>query len=487
MERLKNFFFKNTSNKQTVVKNTLWLFLGEGVSRLLKIFLIIYAARTLGSGGWGTVAYTLSLGSLLMILSDLGIGGIITRESIQKKEHSAFLTTALFLKFLITLLSVIAIVLIGPVVTTVANTAMLFPLVAITLFFDAIRDTLLNINTAYEKMERDALVRLLFGGITLIVGILLLRQHPSPSSVLYAYSIGSAVGALIALILVRRELRTIPFTFEITLLKRIGIITLPFITLSIVNTILANGDTYLLGIWSNSESIGFYNASQRIYQLLLMLPAIIGNVFFPLQSRFATTSMNQFSTVLQKATRFLFLGGLPLGLIGILCAKPLITLFYGVTFAPAAPLLVFFLLTFIAASPLVLFSNALIALDKQYMMVRAYVIGVIINITANLLLIPFIGAIGAAISLLISTTSISLFLAYQVHCLAPFIKIRSWLRPCISLLAMILFVYFLRGFFSFLPLFVTALCLYGCILLLLREPFLVELFSLARKSYFTND
>ena len=49
MDRLKAFFFKNTSNKQIIAKNAFWLFASEGISRVFKVVLVIYAVRVLGA------------------------------------------------------------------------------------------------------------------------------------------------------------------------------------------------------------------------------------------------------------------------------------------------------------------------------------------------------------------------------------------------------------------------------------------------------
>jgi len=52
MEKIKNFLFKNTSTKQTVAKNTAWLFIGEMLGRILKLVVIVFATRVLGVNGW---------------------------------------------------------------------------------------------------------------------------------------------------------------------------------------------------------------------------------------------------------------------------------------------------------------------------------------------------------------------------------------------------------------------------------------------------
>ncbi|PIR04599.1 MAG: hypothetical protein COV57_03580, partial [Candidatus Liptonbacteria bacterium CG11_big_fil_rev_8_21_14_0_20_35_14] len=79
MSALKNLLFNNTSDKQTIIKNTLWLSIGQVIGRLVRVLIIIYAARILGAESYGAFSYALSIAALLSILADLGINGTIVR------------------------------------------------------------------------------------------------------------------------------------------------------------------------------------------------------------------------------------------------------------------------------------------------------------------------------------------------------------------------------------------------------------------------
>jgi len=73
MNKIKEFLFENKSMRQMVAKNTAWLAIGEMVSRLIRAGLIIYAARVLGTEGYGVFSYALSLAALFTIFSDIGL------------------------------------------------------------------------------------------------------------------------------------------------------------------------------------------------------------------------------------------------------------------------------------------------------------------------------------------------------------------------------------------------------------------------------
>jgi len=79
------FFLKNSGTKQTIAKNTFWMAVAEGITRFLKLFLIIYVARILGATEYGKFTFALAFVSLFAIFSDFGISQITTRELAQKK------------------------------------------------------------------------------------------------------------------------------------------------------------------------------------------------------------------------------------------------------------------------------------------------------------------------------------------------------------------------------------------------------------------
>ncbi len=127
MDRIKKFLFHNTGIKQTVAKNTFWLFLSEVSGRLFRMVLIIYAARVLGASGWGSFSYGLSVASLLMIFSDIGISGLITRELAQKKEeYRTFISTALAIKIILVALSTLLVVVLSPFISNIPQAGTLF-------------------------------------------------------------------------------------------------------------------------------------------------------------------------------------------------------------------------------------------------------------------------------------------------------------------------------------------------------------------------
>jgi len=60
--------------------------------------LIVYAARVLGTEGWGVFSYATSIGIILVIFSDIGSLELSREKRTKKGSYKTFIGTAVLLK-----------------------------------------------------------------------------------------------------------------------------------------------------------------------------------------------------------------------------------------------------------------------------------------------------------------------------------------------------------------------------------------------------
>jgi O-antigen/teichoic acid export membrane protein len=489
MHSIRSFLFKNTSVRQTVLKNTFWLFVSETVGRILKMGLVIYAARMLGADGWGVFSYALSLGSLLMIFSDIGLGNLITREAIQKKDnYSSFISTALLLKGIVLAASTLLIVLLSPSISHLPEARVLFPMIALVLFFDSLRDLGLAINKVFEKMEREMVVKALMNVVVLALGIVLLHVYLEPQSVAIAYAVGSAIGFVLIAILMRKDIRGLISTIDMRIIPSVIKTAWPFALIALITTVMANTDIYMLGIWKDPTEIGLYASVQRIQQFILILPIMIATAVFPLFSRLANKDNMQFSIALEKTMAITMMIGIPIAFGGLILSEEIVTLFFGVGYANAVPILNILMVMLLVSFPLILLSNAIFAYNEQKHLALAYLSGVIANVLLNILLIPQYGAVGSAIATFVCSAVITLIIWIKMKSINSFRTFRYVKKSILATIGM-LCILALCQYFD-LHIVITALgsmIFYVVVLLLLKEPLLKEIQSILRPSAETQN
>ena len=162
MEKVKAFLFKNNNTNQTILKNSFWLGFGELTSRLIKVFIIFYAIRILGVSDWGAFSYAISLCALYMVFSDLGLTSILTRELSKddnmKEKH---ISTSFLIKIFINIIIFLLILLTGSFFSKNVITKDILIIVSLLMIFEGMRDFIFAINRSMEKMEVEAMVKIL--------------------------------------------------------------------------------------------------------------------------------------------------------------------------------------------------------------------------------------------------------------------------------------------------------------------------------------
>ena len=394
-----SFLFENKGTRQTVAKNTTWLFIGEVISRLLRTSLVVYAARVLGTSGWGAFSYALTLATLFGTFSDIGVGAILTREVARGGgNRQKYLSTSFYIKIALLGLTLPFIIWLAPAVTNVAQARPLMWLAAFILLFDSLREFGLSLSRALEKMENEALSKIATNLLIMLFGFLLLSRTASPKMLAVSYALGTGIGLLVLIWFLRKNIREFTHHFSPELLKPIFKAALPFAILGVFGVAMMNVDTLMLGWWKSTSDIGLYAASQRILQLIYMLPTLLSAALFPAMARLAHHDAVRFRAILERAISISLLVAIPIAVGGIIIAPEIIRLLFGGSYVPGAATLRILLLTVVVIFPNYFINNAIFAYDRQLRGLKFVIIGAVVNVVGNYFLIPIYGTAGAALA-----------------------------------------------------------------------------------------
>ena len=409
LSKISNIFFTNQTTSQTIVKNTFWLGVSQIASRLLRVAIVIYAARLLGAYDYGVFAYALGISGILsVIFSDIGVNRILVKEAIQSpNKRLQYIATAFAIKMVLLLFTGLILVGIAPYFSKIVEAKILLPITALLLILDGIRDFGYAVIRSLEKMEWEALVNVITNITTILMAGIAITYQPTPMVLIIAYTTASFIGTSIIAIGLRRTIAKIKVNFQSNLIKPIMINAWPFAVINLLWSAVMYTDIIMLGWLTTATEVGFYSAAQRPIQLLLALPAVISASILPSLSRFANQNQEKFKQVMEQALAITMLIAFPLMAGGMALAQQLIPLVYGTDYigaiAPFQLLAASILITF----PTLLIYHAIIANNLQKKFILQMATGAIMNIALNWWLIPREGVVGAALA-----TIISQFIAY---------------------------------------------------------------------------
>ncbi len=399
ISKIKSFLFKNEGVRQTVAKNTFWLTFGQIFSRVIKAVLMIYAARLLGTAGYGTFSYALSLAALFTMLSDVGIGGLLTREvSVTKEVERYHFATSLFIKLLLISAGSLLVIFIAPFFTKIPEALPLLPIIVFLLAFDSLRDFLLAITRAQEKMQVEAGV-LVFTNITIVaLGIVSLFIFGSARSLMVAYTIGSGAGFLVTFLILRKYLSKTWRYVDRKLIKRIFSDAWPFALLGLLGIVMMNTDVIMLGWIRGAGEVGLYSAAQKIVQIIYVIPIIVGLALFPVMARLANKKDRKLRKIMEETIASTLMIGLPIMTGGIVLGRSIINLLFGVEYVGATLAFQILLPTILIIFPATIIAYAVFAYNKQRNFIGLLLFGTVANVILNIALIPKYGIEGSAVA-----------------------------------------------------------------------------------------
>lgn len=400
MKFILNWLFKNATVSQTIAKNTFWLFAGQMVGRLLRAAIVIYAARVLGAASWGAFSYALGISAFLTVFSDIGINALITKESARNPAlKDKYLSTALFTKLGLLAVLIIAVFILFPIITTIEEAAALMPILIFVFAFDTLRDLGSAVSRALEKMQIEAGINIFTNFAIVVLGFIFLMTSRTSASLAMAYAIGSGLGLVAILYVLRDHFRNLLGNFDKRLIKSIFTVAWPFGLMGIMGAMMLNIDLIMLGWMRTAEEVGLYSAAQKPIQLLYILPTLLASSLFPVLSRLAKTAPDIAKNILKKYVRIVVALSLPIALGGIFLAGPVMRLLYGSEYLPAIGALQILSFTILIVYPSTLLGNAIFAWDHQKDFVIFVLVAFISKIAFNLILVPSMGIEGTALSM----------------------------------------------------------------------------------------
>lgn len=400
IKKIKHLLLENRGTRQTITKNVFWLGVSQIGSRLIRAALVIFAARILGTEGYGQYSYALGLAGFFSVFVDLGISLTVTREAAKNLENRIkYFSTGFWIKIVLAIITTVVIFILVPTISKIPEMNVLIPFIVLIVLFDSFRDFFISFFRAKEKMEFEALITILTNLTITGLGLGILFISNSATSLLMMYAVAVGIGTIIAAFFAREELKQVISGFEKILIRPIVISSAPVVMVGVIGTFMANTDMVMLGWWRTLEEIGFYSAGQKIILTMFSIPAILASAIFPTLSRLIGDGEKEnIKSLMEKSVLLSLLIALPLSIGGVILANQLIVLFYGEAYLPGTLVFQIFIVSFLINFPATLIGNAYVAYNKQKQLAKYMSAAAITNIFLNWLLIPFYGIVGAAIA-----------------------------------------------------------------------------------------
>jgi O-antigen/teichoic acid export membrane protein len=392
-----------------IAGNAGWL-IGERLIRgIVGLVVSIVVARGLGVADFGTLAYATSFVLLFNTLWQLGLSGVVVRELVHRpEERNEILGTVFGLRLAGALVGLVAMLLISVLITP-PDPAIRWSIVILgvgTVFyaFEGV-DFWLQSEVQSRYAVGARLLALVVSSIATLVAIVAGASVVVVAAAASLEYVATGVGYLLAYRMRGHSIRA--WRFRLSESRFLVAISWPLVISGLFYSINLRVDQLLLGNIAGDEAVGTYAAAARLSEVWYFVALAIAASGAPALLRARQTNSERYKRRMQQAYDLMVGLSLPLAIVVSLTADQIIMFLYGSQYAGAGAILSIH----IWAGPFVfmgaILSKWLIAEDLiKFSMVR-HGAGALINIVLNVILIPPLGGVGAALATLISYATAS--------------------------------------------------------------------------------
>jgi O-antigen/teichoic acid export membrane protein len=440
---------------ESIGRGAIFLVLSQIIEKALLFLTTIILARYLGTSDYGRLIYALSFANLFTFFWDFGIGRLITRDvATDRSNASALFSPKLKYQIFSCLVGISVLSLYVSLFEQRGTEAYLILILGVSMGFTHLSNSFRTIFIVFEKAEYETFFILIFRSSLLITVFLVTHIGLGLlwiSLILLLFSLLSLLGswALIQRNFFRPRLGGKRTNF-LPIIKD----SFPIALIIAFTTIYLQMNKILLLNWKGERAVGIYGAVEMIVMTLLILSNSLVLASFPVISKENKINREGSFHIYKGVFKLLAVLSLPIALGGMLLHKEIVLFIYGTDFMESSSVLKIL----IWLTPIIFLTNftgsCLIAIEKQTQLATICGFNTLFNLSLNLILIPSLGVLGAAIAS-ITTEGVNLIIQNRVlgYYWKESVFDPSYFKIFFSLGIMGSFIYWFRNWNLFIVLF----------------------------------
>jgi PST family polysaccharide transporter len=376
--------------RDPVARNSAALYGVQCCRKVFPLFTVPYLTRMLHPGGWGVVAFALSMADILSLVIEFGFNLSATRE-VSRQRHDRgncrdVMGGVLGAQTLLAVIGAGLAALVSPWIPLLRNQQGCTP-----LWF-------------FQGLERLRLAASLEIGakFAALCGVFLFVRSPEDGwkvVVLQAMAAGVSTAAGIGL-----AIRSFGFRFPDYMLIRNALQRgWPMFVFRSAESLYGIGNTFLLGLFAPAAVVGYFATAEKITKAMFGLLNPIRDSLYPRLSYLAASSEQAAAKLARHAIALMVSAGLFLTATLFVMAPWFIDLLAGPNFAPAVPVLrLYSILPLVLSITYSVGLQWLLPIGRDRVVNRIILGGGCLNLVLSCLLAPRFGAMGMATSVLLS-------------------------------------------------------------------------------------
>lgn len=391
-----------------VLKNYLWNMSYQLFVLIIPFITIPYVSRVIGVSGLGISAYTASIVQYFVLLGGLGFSLYGNREIAYNRDSSEKITLIFWELFYLRIITMGVSIIIFIFFSFFYKEYTYFLLLQIGTLVAVIFD----ISWFFMGMENFK-ITVIRNSVIKIVSVILIFIFVKSKEDLPLYIVIMSCSVLLGNLTLFPYLKryiTFKKISELNIFKHLGSVLFLMLPQLSINIYIVLNKT-MLGYISGIEDAAFFDNSDKIIKIVLTVVTSLGLVMLPhISNSFSKKDFGKIRTIIIHSIDFVMILSIPImcGLISI--ADEFAIWFLGNDFSDVGNIIMIqsLAIPFMALSN-VLGTQYLLPAKKNKEYTIAVTLGAVINLLVNIPLIYYFGALGAAVSSVITEFTVFIF------------------------------------------------------------------------------
>lgn len=384
---------------RVVARNSAFVLGSQIAIKALAFLFNVFIVRRLGDVHFGKYAAVMAYIQMFAIFSDLGMAPYTLREIARDRKSIYWLLPNLVTLRLILSSLVVAGVTAGVYLLGKGPDTVLGVFIAgCSLFIYSFQGPLELTLTAWERLDLTARYTLVNQLVFWTTGTLLLLAGCGYIGLLVAMLLGVISMALLSGRIVAREVRLSDFKVDWHRWWPLLVASLPFGISSLSFALESRFDVTFMSFTLSDATVGWYAAACNLAIVMYPVAVSVCSSIYPTLVREHALGVNPIWPVIAKALKYLLLVSLPIAVGGTLVSDKLIRLLYTDQFAASGLIFALVIWDLPAFFITELTGPTCLILQLEKKVARVNMFNAIIHVILDIVLIPPLGVMGAAIA-----------------------------------------------------------------------------------------
>ena len=412
----------NLNLTQKIVYNALFSAGARVVEVALALVIIGLTTRYLGGGGFGDYIIVITFVYIFSVIADLGLYSIVVREiSREGADEEKIVNNAWTLRLVAGFFILGSAFFVSLIFPYSESVKLGIGIAAIGFWILSNVQVLMGLFQKHLAMDKVAIAEILGRIVQLLFVWICVKFDLGFLYIIFSIFLGAIFNFALILFFTSKYIK-IRLRFDFKFWKKLLKQAYPLAISAILVLIYFKLDTIFLSVMKPREDVGVYGLSYKILENLIFFPAMIVGLTMPIMSRLIFTDKAKFRSVAQRTLNFLIIAVVPMTVGVVFISDKIIKLLGGGEGFNDSPLVLNILMAALGFIFLgALFSNIIIAANKQKILAQIYFVGMAFNIITNFIFIPRYSYFGAAATTVATELLVTILMIWVVYRSVKFI------------------------------------------------------------------